>query len=257
MYNLLYKLFLSADTTNNIDLSKEFGIPPVYSIPYQSLVVDSVNKVVVQVFFYGDDDGKMNYNGFVSALANGNWKKMVDNKDWLSFVSTKGKPMVIYANKWSDDEKQPGELEKKQAALNAYLEDHNIEPTVVVHRGHSYWVGSTIEQIKPVAKIVLLGSCGGYNVIHDVLQHAPDAHIIASKQTGKMFINQPFLNILLEKLRAGNNIDWIPFWNEFKAKAGKIEGFEDYIPPFKNLGAIFIKAYNSQMGDEDNSTASF
>ena len=26
------------------------------------------------------------------------------------------------------------------------------------------------------------------------------------------------------------------------------EGFQDYIPPHKNLGAIFIKAYKSQDG---------
>jgi hypothetical protein len=31
----------------------------------------------------------------------------------------------------------------------------------------------------------------------------------------------------------------------------KVEGFEDYIPPYKNLGAIFIKAYKKAMGDED------
>lgn len=248
IYNLLYKLFLSADSVNKIDLSKEFGIPPVYNISYRSLLDDSAGKVVQQVFFYGDADGRMNYTGFVSALANANWKKIEDTKYWIAFASTKGKPMVIYANKWMDDEKQPDELEKAQAALSKHLDAKNIQPVIVVHRGHSYWVKSTIEQIRPSAKIVLLGSCGGYNVISDVLKHAPDAHIIASKQTGKMNINQPFLNIMNEKLRNGSNIDWIPFWNEFKGKAGKIEGFEDYIPPYKNLGALFIKAYNSQTG---------
>ena len=120
----------------------------------------------------------------------------------------------------------------------------------MVHRGHSYYAPYTIEQIQPSAKIVFLGSCGGFNLIHDVLSHASDAHIIASKQTGKLNINQPFIDLLNEKLRNGNNIDWIPFWNEFKSKAGRIEGFDDYIPPYKNLGAIFIKAYNSSMGEE-------
>src|SRR6185369_5510834 len=33
MYNLLQKLFLSADSNNHIDLSTEFGIPPVYDVP--------------------------------------------------------------------------------------------------------------------------------------------------------------------------------------------------------------------------------
>ena len=252
IYNLLSKLFQSA-TDSTLDLSKEFGIPPVYNVNYQSLVDPNAKQVVMQVFFYGDEDGKMNYNGFIPQFGNGNWKQTENNKYFVAYSATKGKPMTVYANKWFDDERQPGEIEKAQAALDQYLQQKGIQPTVVVHRGHSYWVNSTISQITPAAKIVLLGSCGGYNVIHDVLKHSSDAHIVASKQTGKMFINQPFLNILNEKLRNGNNIDWIPFWSEFKAKAGRIEGFDDYIPPFKNLGAIFIKAYNIQMGvDEED-----
>jgi hypothetical protein len=98
---------------------------------------------------------------------------------------------------------------------------------------------------------VFLGSCGGYHLIHSVLKNAPDAHIIASKQIGKEVINRPFIDLVNEKLRNGQNIDWIPFWKEFRSKAGKVEGFEDYIPPHKNLGAIFIKAYKSQMGEDE------
>jgi hypothetical protein len=251
IYNLLYKLFLSADSTQHIDLSKDFGIPPVYNVNYQSLVSDSSGRVYIQVFFYGDKDGKMNWNGFVPQFSNGNWKKIDDNKNFISFASTKGKPIVVYANKWMDDEKNPGDIDKAQEALDGYLNDKGIQPAIVVHRGHSYWAPYTIDQIKPAAKIVFLGSCGGYNLIHDVLKHASDAHIIASKQTGKKDINQPFMNILNEKLRNGSNIDWIPFWNEFKKAAGNIDGFEDYIPPYKNLGAIFIKAYNSSMGEDE------
>jgi hypothetical protein len=251
MYNLLYKLFLSVDSTQNIDLTKEFGIPPVYNINYQSLVDDTAHKVVMQVFFYGDDDGKMNYNGFISELNRAGWKMAIDNPYWFAFTSPKGQPVVIYANKWFDDKKDESAIDKAQAALGHYLEDKGIQPTIVVHRGHSYWVKYTIDQIQPNAKIVLLGSCGGYNVIHSVLQHAPDAHIIASKQTGKKDINQPFMNILNEKLRTGSNIDWIPLWKEFRGKAGNVEGFDDYVPPYKNLGALFIKAYNSSMGTND------
>jgi hypothetical protein len=64
MYNLLYKLFLSADTTNKIDLSKEFGIPPVYDVKYNALA-DNKGRVAMHVFFYGDKDGKMNYQNFI------------------------------------------------------------------------------------------------------------------------------------------------------------------------------------------------
>jgi len=249
MYNLLYKLFLSADSTNNIDLSKEFGIPPVYNINYNTLTTDS-QGVVMQVFFYGDEDGRRNYQLFVPQFANANWKKVQDNKNWIAFSSTKGKPITIYANKPLNEE--TGELDKAQEALNNYLAEKGIQPTVVVHRGHSYYADYTIKQIQPSAKIVFLGSCGGYHLIHSVLKNAPDAHIIASKQIGKEIINRPFIDLVNEKLRNGQNIEWISFWREFRRKAGTVEGFDDYIPPHKNLGAIFIKAYKSQMGEDES-----
>lgn len=245
IYDVLYKLFLSADSTNNIDLTKEFGIPPVYTVNHSSLAVDSSGRIVMQVFFFGDDDGKNIYNGFLNQFGNAGWKR-VDNKQWVQFNSTKGKPVSVFANKWFHED--TGEDEKAQDALTQYLVEKGMSPTIVVHRGHSYYAESTIEHIQPSARIVFLGSCGGYHLIHEVLGHASDAHIIASKQIGRTVINKPFFDVLNERILNGKNIDWVNFWKEFKAKAGKEAGFEDYIPPHKNLGAIFIKAYNGAMG---------
>src|ERR1039458_624826 len=64
IYNLLKTIFLSADEKNGIDLSKEIGIPPVYTVNYDYLADDS-GRIIEQVFFYGDKDGKMSYNGFL------------------------------------------------------------------------------------------------------------------------------------------------------------------------------------------------
>lgn len=248
MYNLMYKLFLSADTINKIDLSNEFGIPPVYEVKYNTLANDK-QQVIMHVFFFGDEDGRNNYQGFIRQFSSGNWKLTANNNQWVSISSVKGKPVIIYANKPLPEETD--EDNKAQKALNEYLEKNGISPSIVIHRGHSYYANTTISYIKPTAKIVYLGSCGGYHLLHDVLEHSQDAHIIASKQIGKTIINQPFFNILMEKIRNGNDIEWIPFWNEFKRAAGSVEGFEDYIPPHKNLGAIFIKAYNKQMGVQE------
>ena len=247
MYNLLYKLFLSADTSANIDLSKEFGIAPVYQVGHDALA-NSKNEIIMQVFFYGDEDGMNIFQGFLRQFSGPNWK-VTYSKQWVSIASTKGNPVLIYANKPLPEE--TGEDEKAQNALSDYLEEVNQQPTVIIHRGHSYYASATISHILPSAKIVFLGSCGGYHLIHDVLGHAPDAHIIASKQIGKTVINQPFFNLLMEKLRNGSNIDWIPFWSEFRRNVSDKDGFEDYIPPHKNLGAIFIKAYKSAMGEDE------
>jgi hypothetical protein len=247
MYNLLYKLFLSADTNNHIDLSKEFGIPPVYGVPFRALTNDSSGRVVMEVFFYGDKDGKTIFQGFKRMFDPKVWKT-TSTKYWIDISSTKGKPVSVYANLPLPEENDQDKT--AQDAMDSFLLKNNLYPTVVIHRGHSYNAPYTIERILPSAKIVFMGSCGGYYLIHDILKHSPDAHIITSKQIGKTAVNQPFFNLLMEKIRTGNNIDWIPFWEELEKKI-RVEGFEDYIPPYKNLGAIFIKAYKIAMGDED------
>ena len=247
IYKILDKLFLSSDSTKKIDLTKELGIPPVYSVPYSSLI-NKDGQVIMQVFFYGDKDGQNIFGGFQKMFSSANWK-ITPEKKWISISSVKGLPVIIYANRPLPEE--TGEDEQAQKSLDSFLLKKGLKPTVVIHRGHSYYAKYTIEQILPSAKIVFMGSCGGYHLIHDILKNAPDAHIIASKQIGKTAINRPFFDLLMEKLRTGKNIEWSSFWKEFQQRV-KVEGFEDYIPPQKNLGAIFIKAFNIAMGETAN-----
>ncbi len=247
IYNILYKLFLSADSSNHIDLTKELGIPPVYEVPFKAMANDS-GRVIMQVFFYGDKDGQGVFNLFQGIFNSNNWRIDRSNPQWITINSTKGKAVTIFANRPLPEE--TGEDEKAQEALGDYLEKNKFYPTITIHRGHSYYAPYTIAQMFASSKIVFLGSCGGYHLIHDVLAKAPDAHIIASKQIGKYRINTPFFQLLTEKVRNGNNIDWIPFWKELE-KMVTVEGFEDYIPPYKNLGALFIKAYKIAMGEEE------
>ena len=251
IYKILNNLFLSADTTNRIDLTKELGIPPVYEMPYKSLINDS-GRVIMQVFFYGDKDGQGIFKGFVNMFSNANWR-ITPTAKWVAINSIKGKPVTIFANKALPEE--GGEDEKAQKELCDYLAKNKLLPTITIHRGHSYYADATISQMFPSSKIVFLGSCGGYHLIHDVLEKAPDAHIIASKQIGATEVNRPFFQLLTEKIRTGNNIDWIPFWKELD-KMVVAKEFEDYIPPYKNLGALFIKAYKIAM-DEDGAQKAF
>lgn len=251
IYKILNNLFLSADTVNKIDLTKELGIPPVYEVPNKSLLNDS-GRVIMQVFFYGDKDGQGIFRGFVNMFSNANWRIDNSNKQWVTINSAKGKPVTIYANRALPEE--GGEDEKAQKALCEYMEAKKEYPTITIHRGHSYYADATIAQMFPSSKIVFLGSCGGYHLIHDVLEKAPDAHIIASKQIGATEVNRPFFQLLTDKARTGSNIDWIPFWKELD-KMVVAKEFEDYIPPYKNLGALFIKAYKIAMGEEEDKRA--
>jgi hypothetical protein len=204
--------------------------------------------VILQVFFYGDKDTReVDFPQFLSMFRNTNWSIDNSNPQWVTVSSAKGKPVIIYANRPLPEES--GEDDIAQQALRDYLGTNNLHPAVTVHRGHSYFANTTIGYMDPSSRIVFMGGCGGFPLIDSILQKSEDAHIIASKQIGKRDINKPFFHLLTEKLRAGNNIDWIPFWREFK-KSANVDGFEDYIPPYKNLGAIFIKAYKKSIGDE-------
>jgi hypothetical protein len=252
IYNLLRILFESADTTKKVDLSALLGIPSIYAKDYNSLVDDS-GRVVQQVFFYGDED-KDGQNSYISFMANfrgkPGWKIDERKPEWTTITSTKGKPVWIFANKPLYGEDDPDD--KAQNKLIEYMQERNLTPTMVVHRGHSYHLTTTLHKLPESARIVVLGSCGGYNNLNDVLTACPDAHIISSKQVGTMSVNDPILGSINDKLLAGRDIDWISMWRDLSKKfatgAAK-EKFDDYIPPYKNLGAIFIKAYRKAMGE--------
>ncbi|MDZ4807187.1 MAG: hypothetical protein SGI96_02850, partial [Bacteroidota bacterium] len=245
IYKILSNLFLSADSTNKIDLTKELGIPPVYEVPFKALANDS-GRVIMQVFIYGDKDGIGVFPGILNLFNNVNWKTDRTNPQWVTISSLKGSPVSIYLNRPLPEEKN--EDAKAQEALCHYLDSNKLFPTVTINRGHSYNAPYTIEQMFSTSKIVFMGSCGGYRSIHDILEKAPDAHIVGTKQIADAPVNNPFLKLLGEKLREGSDIKWIPFWKEFgKMATDKI--FEDYVPPYKNLGALFIKAYKIAMGE--------
>ncbi len=243
IYSLLNTIFLSKDPANNIDITKELNIPPVYNMPLDRLT-DASGRVIIEQFIYGDEIGPTDFAEFLSTFRNNNWK-IVSKPQWVEISSTKGKKVIIYANKPLDNKK---DLDSKaQAALNEYLDKNGLHPTIAIHRGHSYHVRSTIEQLPSSAKVVLLGSCGGYQNLNDVFNACPQSHIIATKQTGTALVTQPIINLMADDLREGKDLNWPAIWKELNAKfKDKIsrDRFEDYVPPYKNLGAIFMTAYN-------------
>jgi hypothetical protein len=252
IYNLLRILFESADTTKKVDLSTLLGIPSIYGKDYSSLTDDS-GRVVQQAFFYGDEDkdGQTSFQNFMAMFrGKPGWRIDERRPEWVSIMSTKGKPVWIFANKPLYGEDDPDD--KAQDKLIEYLQQRNLTPTVVIHRGHSYHLSTTLHKLPASARIVVLGSCGGYNNLNEVLTICPDAHIISSKQVGTKRVNEPILQAINERLLVGRNIDWISMWRELQKRfttGDAKEMFDDYIPPYKNLGAIFIKAYRKAMGE--------
>lgn len=254
VYALLATLFNGLKASDNQEAIRQqseiLKLPPINMVQYKSLVNDS-GIVYQQVFFYGDEDGKNSYASFLGDFKDGNWKK-VDSKYWTTISSTAGKPIVIYANLPLPEP----EDEEAQHRLSEYLQEHNIHPTIIIHRGHSYHLPLTLEYLNKNTRIVMLGSCGGYHNLGTVLDHSPDAHIISSKQTGAMNVNEPIIKSINGMLQEGQDVNWISMWHDldtyFTTKLPSYKTtFSDYVPPHKNLGAIFIKAYRRLADTEE------
>lgn len=250
IYGLLKQIFLSFND-NSIDLTSQLGIPSIYSLDHKYLA-DEGGRVVEQVFFYGDEDGKGIFPSFLNSFNRAEWK-VTPQKEWVEIKSIKGNPVWIFANRPLDSDQNLDDTAQKH--LNAYLRKMELNPSIVVHRGHSYWLPATIKRMPGDAKIIVLGSCGGYKNLSEILDVSPDAHIVSTKEIGKGDINRPIINYLNQSLAAGKSILWKDMWANLTTlfstadKAMK-ESWDDYVPPYKNLGAIFIKAYNKKMESE-------
>lgn len=250
IYNILKNIFLSEDSTNKIDLTSIAGISSIYDVNTSELRDDS-GRIVQQVFFYGDEDGKTYFTPFLNSFSSKEWFVSM-KKEWVEIKSLKGN-VWIYANRPLDSDANLDD--SAQVHLNEYLDQIDVHPTIVIHRGHSYWLPGTISRMPVNARIVLIGSCGGYKNLNKILEVSPDAHIISTKEIGAGDINRPIMNYLNQMFISNSTIVWKDMWNNLsnqfsqdKSKNVK-ESWESYIPPYKNLGAIFIKAYQKATKD--------
>lgn len=236
IYDILYTML----TASNDSITKKYGIPPITVMPYRQLANDS-GIVYQQVFFFGDEDGKGVFNSYVNGFSPNDWKVKREDK-WVEISSIKGKPVVIYANKPLDEP----EDEMAQNALQDYLDSLHIRPTIIIHRGHSYHLPGTLEHINYRHKVVILGACGAYQNLAAVLNASEEAQIVSTKQIGSGKINGPIIRAFNQRLLDGRDIDWVELWAQLGKQFSSPDTrdlFNDYVPPFRNLGALFLKAY--------------
>ena len=236
----IYNILDSMLTMSNDSLASKFDIPPITVMPFSKLADDS-GVVVQQVFFFGDKDGQGVFRSFTGGFGAPDWK-VKKEAQWVKISSVRGKRVDIYCNIPFDEP----EDEMSQNALQAFLDSSNISPTVIIHRGHSYHLPLTLEHINSHHKVVILGACGAYQNLSTVLSQSEDAQIVSTKQIGAGKINGPIIRAFNDRLLAGKDIDWVQMWAQLSKQFSGGETkqlFDDYVPPYKNLGAIFLKAY--------------
>jgi hypothetical protein len=253
VYFILYSLFTSKtegndDSTFNSVMTNKLKMPPINKMPFNRLVSENSGKVYEQVFFYGDEDGRASYGNFKNFITKSGLYKMDESNEWYTKVTAINSkvPFEIYANKPLDEEKELDE--KAQLFLANYLVEQNIHPSIIVHRGHSYHLPTTISNISDDNKVVILGSCGGYHNLATILERSADAQMVSSKQVGAMAVNDPIIREVNDAVMNGRDVNWVDIWRklelEMKTPTEK-DLFNDYVPPHKNLGALFLKAFKS------------
>jgi hypothetical protein len=243
LYALLNDLCTAVLNDNQTNASSHELLNGVNILGINSLKT-SQEQIVIRQYFYGDKDGPQIFNAFLNSFNKPGWKTN-KQKYWTSVSSTNGR-VSIYANT-PLDEKEELDL-KAQDSLTAFLTAGQITPSIIVHRGHSYYANHTIAGIDSTAKLVVLGSCGGYQKLAAVLNRAPETQVIASKQIGKGVINAALLSQIAETLEKGKDLKWREIWKQMneQLKGAAKTSFQDYIPPYKNIGLMLLKTYRTQ-----------
>lgn len=251
IYRLEKLIMESNDPNTKISISDSLGILPVYQVQ-NNYLQDDQGRIVMQMYFYGDGAGKGSFNTLMNLMGDRNQWKVNSTSQWVQFTSLNSKvPFVLFANRPLDEDQDLDDA--AQHALIDWMGKNNFSPSITVHRGHSYYLKQTIDKMLPSSKVVVLGSCGAYHNLSDVLRISPEAYIIASKQVGYGVINVQLFMYLINELKRGKDVAW-PTMMEDVARnvvSHRRGDFDDYIFPHKNLGAIFIKAYKRALAAEE------
>jgi hypothetical protein len=217
------------------------SLPDLTDIPVAALFQHGVS--IHRYFFYNDDDGKQSFQSF---MAQYHGDRSWHIKDHGSFVHLRsqapGRQVEIYANKFTDDEQGINDIDE-------VLRQRKATPSVIVHRGHTFYVDKTLEKLSATVTLVYLGNCGGNTLLETVLRRAPYAHIITTKSIGTLTINDPLLKALNTYLLRGKDMTWQGFWRHIEARFGRNPRFIDYVPPDKNASVVFLRAYHSLTAD--------
>lgn len=249
MYNILHQVYeVANDTSARKKLFGKLG-------NYELLPVESIrdqNEVIHQlVIFYGDADGKASFASFMSLFRDTMRWEVVKHSQWMEICSRNTiQPIRIFANLPLDHEFRLDEL--AQQALLQYLSGSGIKPGIIIHRGHSYHLPTTLNYLQPYTRLAILGSCGGYKNLLTVVAKSPGAQIVATKQIGSKLINDPMIQELNTQLSQQQDIYWPELWNRLGEQFGKSEStrnlFSEYVPPYRNLSLFVIRLYNSDAG---------
>lgn len=245
LYSILDKMLMLSRQKNGLE--KLWAVLGDYETLKQSSLKDKNGNITEVVLFYGDEDGVASFNNFLRGYTDKSKWQVTRNAEWVKIQSVSGTNLSIYANLPLDVQTK-ADINAQDNLFN-YLRSNEIEPSIMVHRGHSYHLDKTLKRLTPTVKLSILGSCGGYNKSISIASINPDIQVIGSKKTGSKSINDPMLDLINETLSGGKDLLWPEIWTSlalrFKKDATMSTTFSEYFPPSHNLGLFVLKLYQN------------
>ena len=245
VYSLLMKLYEDKTSTYKNEYftyTNQLEVPSINEISIGELLGN--DSIHTQVHcFYDDEDGNTSYQTFMSLWRNNDWN-IQDYEEFVSISSVHSIPIQILVNKPQYDY-------EGQKLIHQLLDEKGADIEVLVHRGHSFYVPRSLLFLRNETRIVLLGSCGGYHRVSEILNQSPFAHIISTKQIGTYTVNNPLLLAIAKQVESGGTIQWNEFWEQFSSSFQEgtyaYQKMIEYVPPHQNLGATFIQAFRKNL----------
>jgi hypothetical protein len=246
LYGILTQVFQLVKQDGNLEkLWVKLGN---YDLLKRKDLLNRNGEIVELVLFYGDEDGVASFKNFQKLYSDAGKWTITRTPNWINVRSVSDQPVSIYAN-------LPLEIEEgldllAQDSLMIHLGARGLEPSILVHRGHSYHLEKTLNRLQPSVKLAILGSCGGYNKSISIATINPDVHVIGSKKTGSKSINDPLIDEINETLVRKDDLLWPAIWDRlehrFSRDQASLSLFSEYFPPSTNVGLFVLKLFRQE-----------
>lgn len=223
-----------------------------YQLPHTKLVNNN-QQHIQRHFMYDDIDGKTTFHFFEKFMKNWDQFSLKEADDHVEYSvpitnSESNAKLTMLVHKPLSKDHSYKSVVNKIAAMGGPM--HTF-----VFRGHSYKLHHCINYIEPETVLTFIGSCGGFDNVRKILSLSPGTHLVLSKGTGTLWINQYFLGELNRLISEGQGIHWPMFrlvlrenlsnhYKRWKRKDELLKIYDQfYLLPHENIGLGMLHSH--------------
>jgi len=253
LYGLLVSCFVnkhSSASQQSLEIAEQYPIETIDMLSMDEMFVQDPENPERQLnvqmhLFFTDDDAVSSFNTFKAQYRNEPGWRIREFDDYIMIEGTLGsKTIRIFANRPVLDDLEA--VNQNISSMKGAIGELPVQ--MLVHRGHSFHVDSSLPHITSNTRFVFLGSCGGYSEISSVLDRSEHAQMLVTRGTGMKAVNNPLIFDMNQEMLRSDRIVWRDFWSRqersFRRKSPRVRsGFEGYVSPHNNLSIMYLNAF--------------